>query len=141
MALSKLIIAMVSGLYLLASPAFAEGDATKGENVFKKCKACHKIGEGAKNATGPMLNDLIGRAAGTTEGFNYSPSMIAAGEAGLIWTEELVAQFIADPKEFLQTFLSDPAAKSKMVIKISKEDDREDVASYVATFSAPADND
>ena len=130
----KLTLA-AAGLAIIASTGFA-GDAAKGETVFKKCKACHKIGEGAKNATGPQLNNVIGRAAGSEADYKYSPSMIAAGAAGLVWTEDLVADYLEDPKAFLQAFLSDPSAKSKMVIKISKEDDREDVAAYLATFSA-----
>jgi len=84
-----------------------------------------------------LLNDVIGRVAGTAEGFKYSPSLTAAGEAGLIWSEETIAQFIEDPKAFLQTYLNDTAAKSKMSVKFKDADDRADVAAYVATFSAP----
>ena len=133
---AKLGLAVFSGLALMTTVAFAEGDADKGEKVFKKCKACHKIGEGAKNATGPLLNDLIGRTAGTAADYKYSASMVAAGEAGLVWNQENVAQFIEDPKAFLQDYLDDSAAKSKMSLKLKKEDDRENVAAYVATFSA-----
>jgi len=131
-------LAAIGGLGLMTTLAFGEGDADKGENVFKKCKACHKIGEGAKNSVGPVLNDVIGRTAGTAEGYKYSPSMIAAGEAGLVWDQELVAQFIEDPKKFLQTYLDDSGVKTKMALKISNEDDRADVAAYVGTFSDPA---
>jgi cytochrome c len=49
-------------------------DAANGEKVFVQCKACHQIGEKAKNAVGPVLNGLFGRKAGTVEGFNYSPA-------------------------------------------------------------------
>jgi S-disulfanyl-L-cysteine oxidoreductase SoxD len=113
------------------------GNAENGEKVFKKCKACHKIGEGAKNATGPLLNDVIGRAAGSVEGFKYSKSMIAAGEAGLIWTEETIADFTENPKEYLKMVLEGTSVKTRMVVKLKKEGDRADVAAYVATFSTP----
>ena len=49
-------------------------DAAAGEKVFAKCKVCHQIGEGAKNAVGPELNGVVGRKAGTVEGYNYSPA-------------------------------------------------------------------
>lgn len=135
------ILALAPVLALGATAAFADGDAEKGEKTFKKCKACHKIGEGAKNGTGPLLNNVVGRVAGTVDGFKYSPSLVAAGEAGLIWSEETIAAYIEDPKGYLQTYLDDTAAKSKMTFKLKKESDRADVAAYVATFSDPVEAD
>lgn len=135
------ILALVPILALGATAAFADGDAEEGEKTFKKCKACHKIGEGAKNGTGPLLNNVVGRVAGTVDGFKYSPSLVAAGEAGLIWSEETIAAYIEDPKGYLQTYLDDAAAKSKMTFKLKKESDRADVAAYVATFSDPVEAD
>lgn len=134
-------LAFVAMATLAAPAVFAEshssgGDAAKGEKTFKKCKACHQVGEGAKNRTGPILNDIMGRTAGTVEDYKYSKSMIAAGEAGLIWDEALVAAFIENPKEFLREYLDDSKAKSKMSLKLKKEKDRVNVAAYVATFSA-----
>jgi len=78
----------------LASPAVAQ-DAENGADVFKKCRACHQVGEGAKNAVGPVLNGLLGRKAGTIEGFNYSD---ANKSSGLIWDEAAFAKYIKDPR-------------------------------------------
>lgn len=61
----------VLGLTLLSTPSWAEGDAAAGEKVFKKCSACHAVGDGAKHKVGPELNNTFGRVAGTAEG--YSP--------------------------------------------------------------------
>jgi cytochrome c len=61
--------------------------AAEGEKVFKKCKSCHQLGEGAKNRSGPILTGVVGNAAGAVEGFKNSNPMKAAGEEGLIWTE------------------------------------------------------
>ena len=55
-----------------ARTASAAGDPAAGAIVFKKCMACHVVGEGAKNRVGPVLNDAVGRTAGTFEGFKYS---------------------------------------------------------------------
>ncbi len=66
--------------------ATAEADPellAAGEKVFKKCAACHKVGDGAKNAIGPILNGIIDRAAGTVDGFKYSKPMAEAGAGGL----------------------------------------------------------
>ena len=73
-----------------------------GAKIFKKCAACHKVGEGAKNATGPMLNGILGRAAGTVEGFKYSKAMADAGEGGLVWSDENLHAYLSDPKGFVK---------------------------------------
>ena len=66
--------AMIYILSASISPSAAAGDAAMGEEVFKKCKACHRIGEGAKNATGPVLTGVIGRRAGTYPDYSYGKS-------------------------------------------------------------------
>lgn len=85
-----------------ALPANAQdGDAKAGEKVFKRCMACHMVGDKAKHRIGPNLNDLFGRQAGTAEGFKYSPVMVALGEAGLKWTPESFSGYLGDPRKWL----------------------------------------
>lgn len=79
------------------SPAFTQ-DAELGEKVFKKSKACHAVGEGAKKKIGPILNGIYGRTAGTDESFKYSKSMIEEGENGLVWDDETLTAFLTKPK-------------------------------------------
>lgn len=116
-------------------------DAAKGEAVFKKCMACHRIGEGAKNLVGPVLNNVIGRQAGTAEGFKYSSINKASGEAGLVWSEDLIVQYLADPNPFLRKFLTDKGKEdlakgsTSMAFKLPSEQERKDVAAYVKSFS------
>lgn len=74
----------------------------KGGKVFKKCKACHRVGEGAKNGTGPVLNAIVGSTAGQVDGFRYSKVMTAAGEDGLIWNEAELAAFLAKPRAYMK---------------------------------------
>jgi cytochrome c2 len=130
-----LAIAMLGMASAATAQATSVGDPALGAKVFKKCKACHKIGDGAKNAVGPALTGVIGRTAGTAAGYKYGKSMKAAGASGLVWTQELVAQYIENPTNYLREYLSDPKAKAKMKIKIKKESDRVNVAAYLATFS------
>lgn len=73
-----------------------------GEKVFRKCKACHQVGEGAENKTGPMLNGIVGRPAASVQGFKYSGPMQSAGADGLIWTDETLAGFLANPKAYMK---------------------------------------
>lgn len=75
---------------------------TAGEKVFRKCKACHQIGAGAKNRSGPVLTGIVGQAAGQVEGFKYSKPLMAMAEAGLVWDAENLQAFLAKPKAFMK---------------------------------------
>jgi cytochrome c len=70
-------------------------DAAAGEKVFAQCRACHQIGENAKNAVGPILNGLIGRKSGMIEGYNYS---VANKNSGIVWDEAVFAEYIHNPR-------------------------------------------
>lgn len=81
-----------------ASPSPDPELVAAGEKLFAKCKACHMIGEGAKNRVGPVLNGVVGRKAGTRDGYQYSPAMI---ESGITWDADNLEAFLSDPKGFL----------------------------------------
>ncbi|MHA6346583.1 c-type cytochrome [Roseivivax sp. CAU 1761] len=70
----------------------------QGEKVFRKCQACHQIGEGASNRVGPHLNGVIGRTVGGLDGFGYSDALAEAAGSGETWTAEHLAAFLADPR-------------------------------------------
>ena len=95
----RIMLAAVGGLSALMAMApiaqVSAQDVENGAEVFKKCRACHQIGEGAKNAVGPVLNGLFGRKAGTIEGFSYSD---ANKNSGVTWDEATFAKYIADPR-------------------------------------------
>ncbi len=71
-----------------------EGNATAGQRVFGACRACHLVGEGAKTGTGPALNGLFGRVAGTIPGYTYSE---ANAGAGFTWDEAVFSEYIRNP--------------------------------------------
>ncbi len=120
------LAAALAALFLVG-PAHA-GDPVAGEKVFKRCKACHAVGEGAKHRVGPELNALIGRVAGTAEGYRYSSAMEKAGAGGLVWSAETLAAYLADPKATVKgTKMSFAGLKKKA--------DIDDVIAYLETFS------
>ncbi len=123
------IITAAAVLLLSVSTSFAEGDVEKGKKVFKKCKACHTVGENAKTKVGPILNNIFGATAGTAEGFKkYSKNMKKAGEEGLVWNEETLTEFLTKPKAMIK--------KTKMSFKgIKKEKDMKNILAYLAQFS------
>lgn len=138
----KLMFATAATAMTLAGAAFAgshsgSGDAAAGEKEFNKCKSCHMIvaDDGTEivkgGRTGPNLYGVIGRQAGTYEDFRYGDSIVAAGEAGLVWDEETFVTYIQDPKGFLAEYLDDSSARSKMSYRLRKG--MEDVYSYLVS--------
>lgn len=122
---------------LVSLPAAAPAqDAAAGKEVFRKCATCHQVSEGARNRTGPVLTGVVGRPAGSYEGYRYGASMTAAGEAGLVWTEERIFEYLANPSAFLRGYLDDPGARAKMTFRLTDESARRDVIAYLATFGA-----
>ena len=110
---------------LTALPAQAQ-DAAAGEKVFAQCRACHQIGETAKNAVGPVLNGLFGRKSGTVEGYSYSP---ANKNSGITWDEATFKEYITDPRAKIPG--------TKMVFAgIKNEKERGDLWAYLKQFDA-----
>ena len=70
-------------------------DIGAGELVFRKCAPCHTVGEGARSRAAPTLNGLVGRPAGSVEGFKYSE---ANKSSGIVWDEETFKEYIRNPQ-------------------------------------------
>lgn len=125
---SKFVFALFAGLsFLAAGPALAdEGDPQAGKRVFNQCMACHTVEKGKHKPIGPSLHGVIGRKAGTAEGFkNYSPAM---QKSGITWTEETLEKYLANPKKIVPG--------TRMVFNgLKKEDDRENVIAYIKQAS------
>ena len=141
----KLHLTLVA-LIATTAPAFAAGDAAKGEATFKQCQACHVVADGEGNVlagkagkAGPNLHGLFGRVAGTYPDFKYGEDLIAAGAAGLVWDEANFVEYVQDPSAFLKATLNDKGAKGKMQFKVKNAEIAADLYAYLATFSpAPA---
>ncbi len=139
----KFLSALMVGIVFFAPlPVIAAGDAGIGEKEFKKCKTCHTIKNGDEviykgGKTGPNLYGVVGRAAGSLD-FKYSKPMFAARDAGLIWNEEAIAEFIANPNEYLKQLTGDSKARSKMTFKAKKN--AADLAAYLASVGPVIDN-
>lgn len=114
---------VVAVFAVLPLSAQAQGDVEAGKKVFNKCKACHSIAND-KHRVGPSLKGLIGRKAGTAEGFKYSDAMIAYGESGIVWSEETLFVYLEDPRGLVKG--------TKMAFAgLKKEDERRDVIAYI----------
>ena len=100
------------------------GDPVAGEKVFLKCRACHQIGEGAKDAVGPVLNGVVGRQAGSYPGYQYSP---ANKDSGIVWTPEELDKYLESPQTVVP--------HTKMIFPGLKDaQKRKDVIAYLEQF-------
>ena len=111
----------VAGMVAAATPAAAAGDAAAGEKVFNQCKACHTI-EVGKNRVGPSLHGVVGRKAGSVEGFAYSDGV---KKSGLTWDEANLGKWLTDTKAVV------PGNKMSFALKDPQA--RENVIAYLKT--------
>src|SRR3546814_14082269 len=72
---------------------------------------------------------MVGRAAGTVEGFKYSKAMAAAGAGGLVWSAAALDAYLADPKGYIK-------GNRMSFAGLRKEAERADVIAYLNAFSA-----
>lgn len=110
---------------LSATAAIAQ-DIAAGERSWNKCRACHQVGETAKNGVGPQLNGLIGRHSGAVEGYSYSA---ANKNSGITWDEAVFGDYIKDPKAKIPG--------TKMVFAgIKNEQEIKDLTAFLKQFAA-----
>jgi cytochrome c len=101
-------------------------DAALGEKVFLKCKICHQIGDGAKNAVGPVLNGVVSRKAGTYPDYVYSD---ANKNSGITWDEATLKEYLRNPRA--------KVPGTKMIFPgLTKDDDIDNVIAYLKQFGA-----
>lgn len=108
-----------------APTAHAEGDPAKGEKVFRKCKACHMVGDGAKNRVGPVLTGILGQPAGQVAGFAYSDALLEQAAGGLVWDTATLSAFLTKPKEVV------PGTKMSFA-GLRRDQEVADVIAYLA---------
>jgi cytochrome c len=84
-----------AALVVVMATTVTAADVDNGKAIFNKCRACHQVGENAKNLVGPKLNGLFGRKAGSIEGFAYSE---ANKNSGITWDEATFREYIKNPR-------------------------------------------
>jgi cytochrome c2 len=99
----KLIRVLISVMFLCTSVGAEQkiGDPSAGERVFKKCKSCHMVGDGAKNKSGPSLNGVFGSKIGSVDKFKYSKAFKDYSEKNIIWDSETLDLFLTKPRDYI----------------------------------------
>jgi cytochrome c len=133
---------LVAAVCLVSTAASAQsqapGDASAGQRSYLKCQTCHVVADdegnilaGRPTPIGPNLYGMIGRPAASVDGFRYSPSLTAAGEAGLVWNEETFVAYLLDPNGFVREYLDDSSARSTMPFRLQDSQEARNLAAYL----------
>lgn len=113
-----------AALCAAAAPAAIAADAAHGEEIYNsRCIACHSPDA---NRVGPKHRGVVGRTAGTVPDFTYSK---AVKSAGVVWTEETLDKWLANPQAFLPG--------QRMNFKVTDPADRADLIAYLKTLTQP----
>lgn len=122
----RLTLAAAAALALAPLGVANAQDAAAGQRVFNQCRACHTIDANGRNGVGPNLHGVVGRKAGSVDGFRYSANMRQLSEQGLTWNEETLRRYLANPKDVVpQGSMSFPGIRNEQQLN--------DVVAYLKT--------
>ena len=117
-----------AALFHLAAAADEFGDPAAGERIYKQCRSCHRVGEGATHGIGPHLNGIFGRQAASHDGFRYSDALTRAGTGGLEWDADTLDTFLENPRAM--------ASGTRMSFRgLADAEDRQNIIAYLRGFS------
>lgn len=126
--LLRLSLSVAVVVVCTAAAADDFGDPIAGETVYRQCKSCHQVGEGAKHRIGPHLNGIFGRQAASHDAFRYSKALARAGAGGLEWHADTLDTFLENPQAM--------ASGTRMSFRGLKDADaRRNVIAYLRKFS------
>lgn len=103
----------------LSGDGGATGDAQKGKTVFARCAACHSMDAG-KNGIGPTLAGVVGRQAGSVNGFRYSAALKGSG---IRWDAASLDNYLASPRKAVPG--------TTMMVGVPNTQQRADVIAYL----------
>lgn len=117
-----------AGLMLMSlavgGQARAAGDAAAGKLLFQhKCALCHSVDAGV-NKIGPSLHGVVGRKAGSLDGYNYSDAMKNANRT---WTDATLDDYLTNPREKIPGVkmifpgFADPADRQNVIAYLSEQ--------------------
>ncbi|MGB0683800.1 MAG: c-type cytochrome [Magnetovibrionaceae bacterium] len=124
-------LCLIAGVGLALGLAFGATSASAdGAKLFKKCGACHTADGGSKKKAGPDLQGIMSRTIGQVE-HKYTDGFKAIAAKGMPWDAALMDEYLTDPTAFVQKHSGDAGAKSKMLFKVKKAEDRAALIEYL----------
>jgi cytochrome c len=123
--MSKSIVsaALVAVALFASVPAHADGDVANGTKLYPiKCGICHSLDA---SKIGPLQRGVVGRKAGSVEGYSYSPALKASG---LTWDEATIDKWLVNPSALVPG--------TKMAFKLADAKERADIIAYLKSVPA-----
>ena len=130
--MTGMVVAMIAAGSAFAAECTLPADAANGKIVSNQCKSCHVFeADKPSRPTGPNLHDIYGDKAGSRKDFpKYSEAMTAANAKGLVWTDDKIFAYLADPKAFL-TAVNGSEMKHGMFFNLKDDEKRKDVIAFL----------
>ncbi len=110
----------------LANTRFASADLERGELLSFACQACHTLREGEPHQTGPNLYGILGRTAGTQEGFEYTAALRASG---IVWSVDTIEGWLAAPNDYVP-------GTTMVFAGYADPEDRRDLVAYLIAVTS-----
>lgn len=104
-------------------------DLENGRRKFGMCRSCHTLDEHGPKMTGPHLDELFGRRAGTHDDYNYSEAL---KQSGIVWDAAALDQWIESPRAMV------PGTKMSFA-GLKDPKDRIDVIGYLKAEAGDED--
>jgi len=112
---------LAAAAIVVPTPASAgaapNGDAAHGKALYQGCQACHSIDD---NDLGPKHRGVVGRRAGSVEGYSYSTAL---KNSNLTWDEATLDSWLTNPSALVPG--------TKMFFKIDDPQARSDIIAYL----------
>jgi len=112
------VIVATHSVCATASPAAAAGDATSGKALYQVCMGCHSLDD---DDVGPRHRGVVGRAAGSVQGYAYSSAL---KNSRIVWDRATLDRWLTNPQTLVPG--------TKMFFAMPNEKDRADVIAYLA---------
>jgi cytochrome c len=113
-------VATLAAVLLAPAARALDGDAARGATVYERCSACHSPDA---DRVGPRHRGVVGRRAGSVEGFAYS---VAVRRSGIVWNEVALQRWLADPQSLIPG--------QRMGFRLNDAQERADVIAYLKTL-------
>lgn len=121
----RLLVVLI--LCLGVGPVLAQSQVELGADAFRRCLACHAVGEDAGDKVGPQLNGVVGRPIGGLDDYTYSQTLQRANAAGQIWTREALTRLLKNPRHAF-------AGTSMNFAGMRQRSDIDAIIAYLASF-------